>query len=186
MVSKKDRLLWDRVCSWWKDISVARLASAWGPPSRGGRLLRLGRTDDTAVDPPAGPGRRSLSLAAASTLIKCGLCVDRNPDLLWIQNVPASLLLSGGKTRPWQMSFWAFADHSSTEHNSLILSLRAIYRNRGWLIGALVLGKFSFPLSVLNPLWMYLKEMIINNTLLQEEHRESLSLEKLHDFIHLK
>jgi hypothetical protein len=60
----------------------------------------------------------------------------------------ASLFLSGGKTRPWQMSFWAFADHSSTKHNSLILSLRAIYRNRSWLIEAPALGKFSFSLSV--------------------------------------
>ena len=92
--------------------------------------------------------REAFNISPGSTLIKCGLYVNHNLDFLWIQNMLASLFLSGGRTRPWQMSFWAFADHSSTKHNSLILSLRAIYRNRSWLIGALALGKFSYSLSL--------------------------------------
>lgn len=87
--------------------------------------------------------RKGFNLSAGSTLIKCGYYVNRNPDFLWIQKMLASLFLSGCKTRPWQMSFWAFADHSSTKHNSLILSLRAIYRNRSWLMEVPVLSEFS-------------------------------------------
>lgn len=91
-----------------------------------------------------GQVREALSLPAGSTLIKCGFYVNHNPDFLWIQNILAPLSLSDSKTRPWQMSFWAFADHSSTKHNSLILSLRAIYTNRSWLIETPALGTFPF------------------------------------------
>lgn len=95
-----------------------------------------------------GQVREALSLPAGSTLIKCGFYVNHNPDFLWIQNILAPLSLSDSKTRPWQMSFWAFADHSSTKHNSLILSLRAIYTNRSWLIEAPALGTFPFFFSL--------------------------------------
>lgn len=128
--------------------------------------------------------REPLNLPAGSTLIKCGFYVNHNPDFLWIQNILAPLSLSDSKTRPWQMSFWAFADHSSTQHNSLILSLRAIYTNRSWLIEAPALGTFPF-FSLSNLLLKGLKEIRISNTLCKEEHGDSLLIEN-HDFISLR
>lgn len=133
-----------------------------------------------------GQAREAFNLPAGSTLIKCGFYVNHNPDFLWIQNILAPLFLSDSKTRPWQMSFWAFADHSSTNHNSLILPLRAIYTNRSWLIEAPALGTFPFFFLSLNPLLKDLKEILIINASPKEGHSDSLLVWEAYDFISLR